>query len=203
VSKRICTRCGTGRSTRFAKTLGFETIGVDIADDMIDKAREIDPQGEYHRIEDGDFSPFQDNAFDLVLSVFTFDNIPTRDQKVKIMREMNRLLKREGRIVSLVSSPEIYNNEWASFSTRDFPENRSARSGDIVRIVVTDLDDCRPVEDVVWSDEDYRDVFEKAGLTLVTTHKPLATEDEPYSWVNETRIAPWVIYVLKKNRAGC
>jgi SAM-dependent methyltransferase len=31
------------------------------------------------------------------------------------------------------------------------------------------------------------------------THKPLATGDEPYRWVNETRIAPWVIYVLQES----
>ena len=40
--------------------------------------------------------------------------------------------------------PAIYVNEWASFSTRDFPENRNARDGDRVRIVMLDVpdDDC-------------------------------------------------------------
>jgi len=28
--------------------------------------------------------------------------------------------------------------------------------------------------------------------------KPLGEEDEPFEWVNETKIAPWVIYVLRK-----
>ena len=32
--------CGTGRSTRFLQGLGFNVIGVDIAKDMIQKARE-------------------------------------------------------------------------------------------------------------------------------------------------------------------
>ena len=35
--------CGTGRSTRFLCQLGFEVTGVDIAEDMIRKARELDP----------------------------------------------------------------------------------------------------------------------------------------------------------------
>jgi len=26
----------------------------------------------------------------------------------------------------------------------------------------------------------------------------MGEEDEPYEWVNETKIAPWVIYVLRK-----
>ena len=33
--------CGTGRSTRFLRNIGFDTTGIDIAADMINKAREI------------------------------------------------------------------------------------------------------------------------------------------------------------------
>jgi ubiquinone/menaquinone biosynthesis C-methylase UbiE len=189
--------CGTGRSTRFIRKLGFAAVGVDIAEDMIMKARELDPGGDYRLIDDGDLGEFEDNARDLALSVFTFDNIPEEENKVKILREMGRLLKSDGRIVNLVSSPEIYLHEWASFSTRDFQENQYAKSGDKVKIIITAIDDKRPVEDVVWTDQSYRDIYKKAGLEVVKTYKPLAKENEPYRWVNETKIAPWVIYVLR------
>ncbi|MCP4663825.1 MAG: class I SAM-dependent methyltransferase [bacterium] len=191
--------CGTGRSARFLREIGFDVVGVDIAEDMIRKAREMDPGGDYRLVGDGDLSRLKGEAYDLVLSVFTFDNIPTMEKKVKLFREIGDLLNNEGRVVSLVSSPEIYKHEWASFSTKDFPENQYAKSGDKVRIVITDIDDKRPVEDVVWMDEAYREVFGKAGLGLVKTCRPLARESEPYGWVEETRIAPWVIYVLKKD----
>jgi SAM-dependent methyltransferase len=190
--------CGAGRSTRFLRKLGFSTIGVDIAEDMVKKAREIDPRGNYRLIKDGDLSKFENSAYDLVLSVFTFDNIPTMEKKVWNFRDIGRLLKAEGRIVNLVSSPEIYTHEWASFSTKDFPENKYAKSGDKVRIIQTDLEDKRPVEDVIWTDESYQEVSKRAGLEPVKIYKPLAKENEPYRWVNETRIAPWVIYVLRK-----
>jgi hypothetical protein len=165
---------------------------------MIKKAREIDPKGDYRLIEDGDFISFKKNAYDLVLSVFTFDNMPAMENKIKILKEIGGLLNIEGRIVNLVSSPEIYKSEWASFSTKDFPENKYAKSGDKVKIIITDTEDKRPVEDVVCSNEDYLDIFKRAGLEWVKTYKPLALENEPYKWVNETRIAPWVIYILKK-----
>jgi hypothetical protein len=93
-----------------------------------------------------------------------------------------------------------YVNEWASFSTRSCPENRGARSGGRVRIVITEITDDGPVEDVVCSDGDYRRFHAQSGLTLVTRPAPLGVPDEPIPWVNETRIAPWVIYVLKKKR---
>ena len=195
--KAIDFGCGTGRSTRFLQKLGFDVMGVDISEDMIKKAREIDPEGDYRLIKDDDFSQLKENTFDLVLSAFTFDNIPTMEKKVTIFKQIRKLLKSEGKIINLVSSPEIYINEWASFSTKDFPENRFAKSGDRVRIIVTDLEDKWPVEDIIWMDESYWEVFEKAGLESIKTHKPLAKGNEPYKWVNETRIAPWVIYVLK------
>lgn len=197
--KAIDFGCGAGRSTRFLQKLGFDVIGVDISADMIERARQLDPEGNYRLTEDDDFSQFEENAYDLVLSVFTFDNIPTMENKVRIFRELGRLLKNEGRIISVVSSPEIYVHEWASFSTKDFPENKRAKSGGVVKIIQMDIEDKRPVEDIVWTDDYYQETYKRAGLELVKTYKPLAKENEPYKWVNETRIAPWVIYVLKKH----
>ncbi|MFQ5570575.1 MAG: class I SAM-dependent methyltransferase [Rhodothermales bacterium] len=188
--------CGTGRSSRFLRKLGFDTVGVDIAEHMLAQARERDPQGAYRLVPDGDLSELAPGTYDLVLSVFTFDNIPTMEKKVVLFQSLKDLLRDGGRIVSLVSSPEIYVNEWASFSTKDFPENRTAVSGDKVRIVMLDVEDKRPVEDILWTDEDYHEVYKRVGLVPIKTYWPLANQTEPYSWVSETTIAPWGIYVL-------
>jgi SAM-dependent methyltransferase len=192
--------CGAGRSTRFLKKLGFDAAGIDVSADMLRRAWEIDPEGDYRLVEGADFREIESGAWDLVLSAFTFDNIPTRDLKVKTFRELAHLLAPGGAIVNLVSSPDIYTHEWASFTTKDFPENKNAKSGDKVKIVMTDVDDRRPVEDVAWSDEAYGEVYRASGLEAVAKHAPLGREDEPYAWVSETRVAPWVIYVLKKLR---
>ena len=189
--------CGTGRSTRFVRELGFETIGVDIAPEMIARAHELDPGGDYRLVKDDDFSGFEAASFDLVTSLFTFDNIPSFELKVRLFHDLGRLLKRSGKMVSVVSSPEIYVHEWASFSTKDYlADNLKARSGDTVKIITIDLPDRRPAKDILWTDESYREVYGKAGLAAVAVYKPLARGDEPYRWVNEMTIAPWVIYVL-------
>jgi ubiquinone/menaquinone biosynthesis C-methylase UbiE len=190
--------CGTGRSTRFLNELGFAAIGVDIADEMIRQARSIDPSGDYRLVEEGDLGQFGDEAFDLVLSAFTFDNIPTLEKKVEIFAAIKRILKKDGKLINLVSSPEIYCHEWASFSTIDFPENKVAKCGDRVKIIITDIDDSRPVEDIVWPDEDYREVYRRVGMEPVGYYRPLGKENEPVEWVNEETIPPWVIYVLRK-----
>ena len=188
--------CGAGRSTRFLRRLGFETIGVDISDDMLAQAHALDPGGDYRRIGDGDFATLDPGGFDLVLCAFPFDNVPTLERKVRLLRGLGGLLAAGGRIVNIVSSPEIYRHEWASFSTRDYPENARARSGDKVRIVITDIADPRPVEDILWTDEDYGQTYARAGLDTLATYRPLGRDGEPARWVNETRIAPWTIHVL-------
>jgi len=188
--------CGTGRSSRFLQKLGFDVIGVDVSEDMLRIARATDPSGDYRLVPGDNLSEFGAGIFDLVLSAFTFDNIPAAT-KVRIFGDLRKLLTPKGIIVNLVSSPEIYLHEWTSFTTKDFPENSAARSGDVVRIIVTDHQDRRPVADILCTDEAYRMVYRDAGLEVSEMVKPLAQGYGPYKWVNETRIAPWVIYVLK------
>jgi SAM-dependent methyltransferase len=190
--------CGTGRSSRFLKKLGFNVIGVDVSEDMLRIARATDPSGDYRLVPGDHLNKLGVGTFDLVLSAFTFDNIPVT-MKVGIFSELQELLTPKGVIISLVSSPEIYTHEWVSFTIKDFPENSAARSGDVVRIIVTDHQDRRPVEDILCTDEAYRVVYREAGLETILMCKPLAKGDEPYQWVSETRIAPWAIYVLKRS----
>jgi len=189
--------CGTGRSTRFLRGLGFDVIGVDISENMLARARELDPQGKYVLVPDGDLSGLPAESHDLILSVFTFDNIPTWEKRVALFSSIRDLMKPSGRIVNLVSAPEIYVHEWASFSTKGFPENRVAKSGDNVRIVMLDVEDRRPVQDIFWTDEDYHEVYRRAGLAAVETYRPLAKDSEPFDWVSETELSPWAIYVLR------
>ncbi len=125
--------CGAGRSTWFLRDLGFQVVGIDISAAMLAEARRRDPQGDYRLVDDhGPACALTTASFDLVLSAFAFDNIAGMDRKVSLFQSFRRLLRLGGMIINLVSAPEIYVHEWASFSTKDFPQNRTARSGDLV-----------------------------------------------------------------------
>lgn len=197
-SKALDFGCGTGRSTRFLRGRGFDTTGVDIAEPMLVRARARDPEGDYRLVTDASLSVLASDHYDLILSAFTFDNIPSLEGKIAYFKGLKSRLAPNGCIVNLVSSPDIYLHEWASFTTKQFPENWRARTGDIVRIVMLDVDDRRPIEDVLCSDESYSEVYRRAGLETASTHRPLGKPSEPYRWVSETGIAPWVIYVLRR-----
>jgi cyclopropane fatty-acyl-phospholipid synthase-like methyltransferase len=195
-SKALDFGCGTGRSTRFVKNLGFDTTGIDISASMFKKARELDPEGIYHLVKDGDYRSVPDETFNLITSIFTFDNIPGLDHRVSLLKALKNKLAADGCIVMLDANARMYTREWASFTTLAFPENRHARSGEKVKICMTDVDDQSPVDDYLFTIADYHELFERAGLKLAETFQPLGKPDEPYLWKSELTIAPWIIYVL-------
>jgi len=200
-SKAVDFGCGAGRSTRFLKGLGFQVIGIDVSEDMLNRARELDVQGAYRLMKNASYSHLGVGNFDLVQSIFTFDNIPGWENRTRILSTLSDLLKPTGRMICLDSTPDLYTNEWASFTTKDFPENSSAKTGDTVRDIMNDVEDRRPIEDIFWTEEDYYTLFDMAGLEDEATYKPLGRSDEPFNWIMETKIAPWMIFVLKKKVA--
>src|SRR5262245_38650731 len=115
--------CGTGRSTRFLRNLGLDAVGADVSEAMLDHARTLDPSGTYHLIHDNIANEFSPGYFNIILAAFSFDNMPN-DVKAEVLRGLRIVLTSDGCLFLVVSSPEIYVNEWASFSTRDFSENR-------------------------------------------------------------------------------
>ena len=194
--------CGAGRSTRFLKKLDFDTVGIDISNSMIDGAKAADSQSEYHLVSDGDFRVLEGRRFDLIFSGFAFDNIPGAEWRAALLSRLGALLTETGRVVILGSTPEIYTHEWASFTTRDFPQNHSAKGGQTVQIVMKDVPDSRPVVDRTWFHADYLKLFASSGLRLIGYHLPLGRKEEPYDWLTETHIAPWMIYVLASSPQG-
>jgi SAM-dependent methyltransferase len=197
-SRAVDFGCGTGRSTRFLKQQGFDVKGIDISGDMLKIARSLDRDGDYALVANGDYAHLGINNYDLVQSIFTFDNIPGWECRTNILIGLRDLLKSTGKIICLDSTPELYVNEWASFSTKDFPGNKTAVTGDLVLDIMLDVEDRRPVEDIYWSLDDYSKLFDLAGLEIEATYKPLGYVDEPFNWISEKEIAPWIIFVLKK-----
>jgi SAM-dependent methyltransferase len=196
-NKAIDFGCGTGRSTRFLKRLGFTATGIDISHDMLTLAQATDPTGDYQLVENSRYAHLGRGNFDLVQAIFTFDNIPGWENRRDILLSLKELLNHEGKMLLLDSTPELYTHEWTSFSTADFPENANAKTGDVVRDIMLDVPDRRPVEDIFWTVEDYHLLFDLAGLKVEAFYKPLGKENEPFNWISETSIAPWMIFVLK------
>jgi len=182
--------CSASRSTTYLRDLGFDAVGVDISRPMLEEARKRDLEGDYRLVDYSGPGDLKGAPFDLILSAFTFDNFPGLEERKNSLESLGSLLSEQGRIVNIVSAPEIYVNQWVSFSTRDYPENKRAVSGDRVLIEILD------VEDTVCTDEDYSRLYCQAGPSALEKFRPLATGEEQIDWVSETEISTWVTYVL-------
>jgi SAM-dependent methyltransferase len=190
--------CGSGRSSRFLKRLGFEVVGIDISESMVKIASDNDKEGVYHVAPSGDFSILGSQRFDLILCCMPFDNIPDASNRTQILRNLGNFLADHGKVIIISATRETYQREWVSLSTKDFPDNALAKSGDPVKIVMTDGGDSRPITDFAWTHEDYVRMGEEGGFRVIGHYLPLGKEEEPIRWITETKIAPWFTLVLQK-----
>ncbi|MBI1180770.1 MAG: methyltransferase domain-containing protein [Alphaproteobacteria bacterium] len=186
--------CGAGRSTRLLKRQGLEATGVDISGSMLAEARRHDPSGDYRQIDSGRL-PFDDGSFDLAFSSFVFFEIPSLDEMARVAAEIRRVLRPGGVLILLIGADELYDHEWTTVKV-DFPENRTRRSGDAVRVYLTDIG--LELVDYYWTDADYRQMFARAGLTVERLHQPLGTPADGIDWITEDKVPPFSLYVARK-----
>jgi len=186
--------CGTGRSTRFLKKLGFDTVGIDIIQNMLQQAKLKDKLGEYLHIKS--HLPFRDSLFDIIFFSFVLVAISSKEEMKNILLEAKRVLKEEGIIVITVTAAESYQRKWESWFF-DFPENKTTLvSGNKVKILFRGTNVV--LYDYYWTDEDYRQLFNDVGLKIFETYRPLGRDEDPFEWLDETTISPIIIYILGK-----
>jgi ubiquinone/menaquinone biosynthesis C-methylase UbiE len=187
--------CGPGRSSLFLKSLGFDTVGVDISNAMLEQAKLKDSTGEYYHIESGQL-PFEDASFDLIFSSFVFLEISSLAEIKKVLAGMKRVLKETGFITLVTASMEAYKTSLVSFS-HDFPENqRLMQSGDTVKLLIRGTGII--LYDYYWTEQDYTEIFNALGLGVREIHKPLGQANDRIEWIDEDKIPPMLIYVLDK-----
>lgn len=188
--------CGAGRSTRFLRALGFSCVGIDISEAMVAKARELDPDTPYHVVSGSDFTAIGSKKFNVVLACFPFDNIEGDEFKVELMQALHQQLAPGGILINIVSAEELYHNEWVSFTTERFPENKIAKPGDVVRTVTRTFAGSPVCDDILCDDETYRRLYQMAGFNEIACYRPLGRDDDGIDWKSEAEIAPWVIWVV-------
>jgi SAM-dependent methyltransferase len=186
--------CGSGRSTRFLKSLGFDATGVDINPHMLEQARRLDPTENYHLLN-AQSSLFPAASFDLIFQSFVLLEYSSTAQMVETLEEFNRLLAADGTVVIVTGSEEYYSHDWVSFQN-NVPENQNLQSGDTARALIRGTDIV--LFDYYWTDQDYQGAFEQAGFEVVDLARPLAQSNEPIAWKSESEHPCWVIYSLKK-----
>jgi SAM-dependent methyltransferase len=189
--------CGTGRSTRFLQSNGFQVIGVDISKKMLQQAIRFDDASYYLHIKNAQIPVF-DSSCDLVLSSFVLFMVPTKERLSAIFKEAYRCLRNEGVFIIVTGSEELYSHEWLSYET-DYPQNANLKSGDSTKIKLRDLG--IEFTNYYWTESDYNELIRSSGFKILEKHFPYGKLHESRKWISEIKHAPYIIYVLQKKQS--
>lgn len=84
--------CGTNRISDFIRSLGGKYHGIDISSDMVELAREKDPQSDI-RVADARNIPHPDATFDLVMTIKFLKWLPDDTTLEAVVKEISRVMK--------------------------------------------------------------------------------------------------------------
>lgn len=91
--------CGPGESTRLMKLKGYQAVGVDQSEDMVNAAKKRGIDAVQSQC---DPLPFEDEQFD---SVFACTSLEWTEQPYKIIKEAQRVLKPKGKLIAVTLGP--------------------------------------------------------------------------------------------------
>lgn len=89
--------CGNGRFYQIFKEKKVEYVGIDKSEKLIEKAKENFPEADFV-VGDGLDMPFSNDEFDYVFSIAVFHHIPSEKMRIKFLKEIKRVLKKDGKL---------------------------------------------------------------------------------------------------------
>lgn len=102
--------CGLGRLTRALLAYYGEAHGVDVSENMIQKAREFTPQCQFYVNDSDNLARFPDGTFDLVYSNIVLQHLPSAEVIGKYVMEFFRVATPGGLVVFQVPFRKSYRN---------------------------------------------------------------------------------------------
>jgi len=93
--------CGNGRFYELFQKKNVDYIGVDSSEKLIEIAKKRYPKGRF-QVANALNLPFPNNFFDKVYVIAVFHHIPSQEFRLQFLREIKRVLKKEGLLILTV-----------------------------------------------------------------------------------------------------
>jgi len=94
--------CGNGRFFGLIKEKDVNYYGVDISQNLLKIAQERHREGNFYLIDESLKLPFENNFFDIVVSLATFHHMPSDILRRLLLKEFYRVLKPNGILILAV-----------------------------------------------------------------------------------------------------
>jgi ubiquinone/menaquinone biosynthesis C-methylase UbiE len=191
--------CGSGTFCRFLSEKKAIVTGVDISENMIKVAKEIATDGiGYFQITSGNLDFLPENTFDYVVSNFVFCTISSRQEIIKVLNSINRVLKAKGSLI-------IMNTNWDKSNGQEFISfkleySKSLSPGKQVTAVIK-TDPPIILKDYYWSKANYSELLTESGFEIRGVSEPLARGNQ-IPWLDEKSYSPYYLIDSKKFSPG-
>ena len=93
--------CGNGRLYELFRKKNIDYYGIDISERLIEIAKKRYPQAKFWAADALNL-PFFDNFFDKVISIAAFHHVPSKQSRLKFLKEVKRVLKPDGTFILIV-----------------------------------------------------------------------------------------------------
>lgn len=175
--------CGMGRHSLALAESGFEVTGVDLSEVLLREARRIDPEGRVSWLQADMRQLPLDGGYDAVVNLFSSFGYFERDEEhVKVLREIYRMLKPQGRFIIDFLNPAYTAAHLVPASQRVdegqcIDEQRAIENG-YVKKWITITNEANPGEEPrhyverikLYSRETFEAMLVEAGLMLEQVH---------------------------------
>lgn len=190
--------CGNGRFSRFLRDKGANVTGVDISEDILHKAKTTSPEGiSYHHIRSGEAPFIPAESMDASTMTFVLCTLNVRSEMLRILREVNRILKHEGILILLsVNWEQSQGREYLSFKPQVVEE---LIPGSQLIVELKTPEKTITVEEYFWPIQEYCGLLIEAGFEIDKIEEPLLPVDNTEAdWLDETNSPPFSVIVAKK-----
>jgi len=93
--------CGNGRFYGIFEKIGVDYFGIDVSEKLIEIAKNQYPRAKFQATSSFNL-PFPDNFFDKILNIAVFHHIPSKEFRLKFLKEVKRILKPDGLLILTV-----------------------------------------------------------------------------------------------------
>jgi len=181
---------GTGTFSRFLQSKGAFVTGVDISENMIDVARRNSSDKiAYYSILSGGLDFLDDDKFDFVVSNFVLCTVPSLEEISLILRQIHRVLKKEGRFVFM-------NSNWDKSNGKEFISFKLEHCSDLISghpvTAIIKSDPPISLHDFFWSIKDYRKMLQNSGFKIYLFREEIAKSDDA-PWLDEREFPPYYV----------
>jgi len=194
--------CGEGHFTRMLRAAdAAEVVGIDISERMIDLAREQEarqPLGIEYRVEDARAVVGQAD-FDLVVAAWLLVYAQTRTDLVQMCRGLASRLRSDGRFVTLVNNPAVYDfDPLPDYRKYGFTLSLADRAfeGAPTKVILLLEDSTLEIENYYMPIAAYGSALTQTGFRDFAVHTPEvspAPDDEPGYWDEFVRYPSFVL----------